>query len=236
MTFYRKSDPFPGCPRLTYRDVEAADTGIPRRFWPCTFNTFPSTPATQPVIDKLQNKDDVYGEEYLFGGVYLHGPTGVGKTGLATALALSLYGDEHAIRWVFFVSVPDFLGRLSRAVGGRDQNAAELMERAKTAACLILDDLGAEAANAWSRERVYELINHRHGHQDTYDLTICTSNLSISELAEHLDARAAWRLVEMCGSTIFNLTGAPNLRDRKAKGPAIATTTPYTEVPDVFRN
>ena len=88
----------------------------------------------------------------------LLGGVGSGKTHLAVAVAAS-----RPLRDVFFASVPDFLDHLRRTYAPSSEVAHDnLFDRAKQAPLLILDDLGAESPTPWAREKLLQLVVHRH--------------------------------------------------------------------------
>ena len=77
---------------------------------------------------------------------------------------------------------------------------------------LILDDVGAENTTAWAVERLFTLLNYRHGEHLT---TIITTNLTPEELSQRLGDRLAWRIAEM--SDVVSLDKCPNLRAQKPR-------------------
>ncbi len=196
-----------------YRALEAA-AGIPSRFQACTVESYPPSEATRPVLATLRawlaGSDEA--TEYR-PGLYLHGPVGVGKTGLAVALLKALM--EETLEDGLFLNLPQVLARRKRAFGkARDdaEDAEALWERALTVPYLVIDDLAAEYSTDWAREQVYTLVDARHAEEGT---TIVTSNLTLAELVtERGEERIAWRLAELCDVVCLD---GPNLRDRKAR-------------------
>jgi DNA replication protein DnaC len=94
------------------------------------------------------------------GWLLLTGSFGVGKTHLAAAI-----GNEVTSRGgkPIFVLVPDLLDHLRSSFSpNSDEPFDELFERMKDSQLLILDDLGAESATEWAREKLFQLLNHRY--------------------------------------------------------------------------
>ena len=60
---------------------------------------------------------------------------------------------------------------------------------------LLLDDLGAERANEWVRERIFVIVNHRYREELP---TTFTSNTGPKDLAAQLGERTASRIIAMC--------------------------------------
>ncbi|HBZ80938.1 MAG TPA: primosomal protein DnaI [Brevibacillus sp.] len=114
-------------------------------------------------------------------GLYIHGPFGVGKSAIAGAMT-----QELAKRGVdvLMLYVPDYLMEIKASIetGGMEQK----LEALKTVSVLILDDIGAEAITAWTRDEVLGPILQRRMEKLP---TIYTSNLKLNELEQHF-ARA----------------------------------------------
>jgi DNA replication protein DnaC len=109
---------------------------------------------------------------------------GNGKTHLAAAIAnrLARRGDV-----VLFISVPDLLDHLRAtyspsSVVGYDRRFNEV----KSAAVLVLDDLGTESATPWAREKLYQLLNYRYVSRLP---TVITTATAIKDLDPRLESR-----------------------------------------------
>ena len=112
-------------------------------------------------------------------GLYIYGPFGIGKSFILGALA-----NELANRGVktIVVYVPEFLREIKQSI--QDQTLNEKIDFVKRAQVLVLDDFGAEAMSAWTRDEVLgTILQHRMAEQLP---TFFTSNLSYEELENHL--------------------------------------------------
>lgn len=105
------------------------------------------------------------------GNLVLIGPSGVGKTYAALAIAKDLH---YAGASVVFAPILEMLGAMRRA--GREFAVGPYA----AAQVLVLDDLGIERTTDWTREQCLEIINARW--LDARP-TIVTTNLDPPELA-----------------------------------------------------
>lgn len=190
-------------------------SGVPKHFRDLRLDTHPNfMGGSNPgLLKRLLAADYTQDSWYLFGGF------GKGKTGIAVG-----YGWEylHTVGGsVLFRTLPALLSELKATYGrpvyreGDDtspqETEAEVLLRYKRAGLLILDDLGAEqvSGSGWVEDRLYQIIGYRHDE----DLpTVCTSNLSLPEVAQRIGERTTWRIAEMCGrENVIELQGR-NLR------------------------
>lgn len=152
--------------------------------------------------------------------LYLHGPTGVGKTHLAVAIANGLIAKDVKVT---FWNVPDLLDRL-RHTYSSDNEASfyQMFDNIRNAELLILDDFGSQNMTDWALEKIYQLITHRH---DRVMPTVITSPYILWENANnrHLDRmidKQQWEAIcsRLNDSSIVTerLMMAPDYRNRRA--------------------
>ena len=131
------------------------------------------------------------------------GPTGKGKTRIAAAIGNFC---REAGRDVLFAVVPDLLDTLRAAYDPQNPASFDvLFERVRTAAVLILDDLGAQSGTPWAEEKLFQLINYRY---NACLPTVFTTNATKRDL----ESRVLTRLLDPQISTImqvgdFNVLG-----------------------------
>lgn len=112
-------------------------------------------------------------------GLYIYGPFGIGKSFILGALANEL--AQRRVKTVA-VYVPEFLREIKQSI--QDQTLNEKIDFVKAAPVLILDDFGAEAISAWTRDEVLgTILQYRMAEQLP---TFFTSNFSFQELEHHL--------------------------------------------------
>ena len=126
-------------------------------------------------------------------GLYFCGDVGTGKTHLAVAVMNELMTRKRVPS--LFVTVPELLDNMRGAYNDPGRDIDEWMDSVKNADLLLLDDLGAERANEWVRERIFVIVNHRYREELP---TTFTSNTGPKDLAAQLGERTASRIIAMC--------------------------------------
>lgn len=122
---------------------------------------------------------------------------GTGKTTLACSIANAFarhYIDRYKMEPImYFIKSAKFLEDVRKQFNNPDPAFQYIMELVETIPLLIIDDIGAEKASDWVRERLLNLIDERYSNNRS---TIYTSNCSLSQISESLGSRLADRLKE----------------------------------------
>ena len=170
-----------------------------KRFKECTFENF--------KIDNENKEMNKLGKNYCAKwpemkeknmGLLLYGPPGTGKTFLAFCIANELLGNMVP---VIAISSIGLLGKIKETYNSwGDEGEVEIISSLKNASLLVLDDLGAENNTAWSKEKIYEIIDARYREGKP---CIITTNLTREGLKKRLTgedgiSRTYDRIVEMC--------------------------------------
>lgn len=109
-------------------------------------------------------------------GLFIHGPTGVGKTRLLVALFLDL-ADREADAAVF--TWAELLDDIRADYKREAENKPPIYPYYRTKQVLMLDDIGSGRTTRWAAERAYRLLDER---MKTGLPTYFTSNHRLEEL------------------------------------------------------
>ena len=171
-------------------------SGLSKRMKGYTLNSFKPyvSPAAARATEKVQDYLKDWEENRSTGhGLYFVGDVGTGKTHLAVAVMNELIARKRVP--ALFVTVPELLDNMRGTYNNPGRDIDEWMDSVKNAELLLLDDLGAERANDWVRERIFVIVNHRYREELP---TIFTSNTGPKDLAAQLGERTASRIISMC--------------------------------------
>lgn len=184
-----------------WRAQRATAPGVPRWADRARLATYPDSPLNLCILTELA--------EWLEStpprpDVYLHGPTGTGKTTLLCALLNELAGRRVSTA---FVDVREYIQHHLDAIRrDRHETAYTLEERLRTVDVLGLDDVAkGEKGSEYSRGLLTALLDARLAQGRT---TIWTSNLSLAGLHEFFgDDRLPSRITGACGNGIYEFRG-----------------------------
>lgn len=140
------------------------------------------------------------------------GPTGVGKTGLGTALLIDAINKGHGGR---FITFPDLLSELYRSAA--DHSEKKIMKKFTDYACLVIDEIGYIEINTDKAGFFFSLLKKRH----KKSTTIITTQLGFKEWPgflknQQLTSALVDRLVS--NAELINMNKCSSLRLR-SKGP-----------------
>lgn len=170
-------------------------SGLSKRMKGFTFGNFKPyvSPSAARATEKVESYLKSWEENSATGrGLYFCGDVGTGKTHLAVAVMNELISRKRVP--ALFVTVPELLDNMRGAYNDPGRDIDEWMAAVKNADLLLLDDLGAERANEWVRERIFVIVNHRYREELP---TIFTSNIGPKDLANQLGERTASRIIGM---------------------------------------
>lgn len=197
------------CDRWLAADSRArAERMLGARFTERTFETFEVEKENSEAFKKCEVYADELSRETKH-GLLLVGPVGTGKTHLAAAILKRAFDKGIPAT---MVSAPELLQGIQK--GFQDPESRYLVEKVKTKAFLILDDLGAEMTTDWVRKEFYLLLDGRYKREMP---TVITTNCSFRELEQAAGVRVADRLREMC--KVVKISGT-SWRGKKRGGAA----------------
>jgi len=173
-----------------------------------TMDTFPFT--RQPKLQKrkvLQVYDSL---QYINESKVLlfAGPTGCGKSGLATSFLVHAVNSGYS---GLFIDFNTLIAKLYQACA--DNSQARLIKRLAALDCLLIDEFGYVPIDEQKAGLFFDLIKTRHRKK----CTIITSQLGFEVWGdviknEHITAAIIDRITENCA--VFNMTKCVSLRKK----------------------
>jgi DNA replication protein DnaC len=157
-----------------------------------TFGTFEERIAEKLASDEMKSLQKAMKVAHAFsekpkGWLVFEGTYGCGKTHLAAAIAnyRAGLGDPP-----LFVMVPDLLDHLRAAFSPNSGTSYDRrFDEVRTASLLILDDLGAQSATPWAREKLHQLLNYRYNAELPTVITLAKENLDQGLVDERIITR-----------------------------------------------
>jgi DNA replication protein DnaC len=170
--------------------------------------TFPF--SRQPKLKKKKIMGLYDGFDYMtrHRNIILLGPTGVGKTGLATGFLINAIDNGYN---GFFITFPELVERLYQSVA--DHSEAKVIKKFVSYDCLLIDELGYVEVEPVQVGLFFTLMHKRHKRKTT----LITSNLGFSQWGSflknsQLTAALIDRLTE--SSHVLNMKNCVSLRTR----------------------
>ncbi len=118
------------------------------------------------------------------GWLILTGSSSCGKTHLAAAIANERISQGYP---AFFISTPDLLDRLRSTFSPSSETPYdEFFDQVRSAPLLVLDDLGAQTATPWAKEKLDQLLNYRFNSELP---TVIVTITPINELGDRIRTR-----------------------------------------------
>jgi DNA replication protein DnaC len=171
--------------------------------------TFPF--ARQPKLDKRKVMDNYDTKRFLTEAQVLLfiGPTGCGKTGLATSFLVHAINNGYRGRFVDFKDLAD---TLEQSIGDRSDRS--IIRHFAKYDCLLIDELGYSTLDRQLTGLLFHLLKQRHRKH----CTIITTQLGFKEWGkllgdEHLSAALIDRITENCA--VFNMASCISIRQKK---------------------
>jgi len=174
---------------------------------PLEMETFPF--SRQPKLDRRKIMSYYDRFEYMTKprNLIWLGPTGCGKSGLATAFLLQALDRGYR---GYFVTFPELLQELFQSLA--DRSEGKVLRRYLSYDCLVIDEVGYVEVEPAQVGQFFTLMHRRHKKKTT----LITSNLGFAEWGSflhnpHLTAALIDRLTE--NSHVINMKNCKSLRD-----------------------
>lgn len=127
-------------------------------------------------------------------GITIWGDPGNGKTYASMAIANRLLDKGIP---VICVSINSILERFRASYNTWGHEGEDtILNGLRNADLLIIDDLGTEQLNEWSKTKIYQIMDSRYNNGEPLPIII-TTNFKMQEIMDKYDRRTYERIVEM---------------------------------------
>lgn len=150
----------------------------------------------QDALRRLLRKRALRGREHTYYGLWMEGPNGVGKSGLAAASVTAANDTGIPARFQETKRLLDWL-RAGFDAAEDGQNFEARLNALRRVPWLVMDDLGAHNATVWAVDQLADVLNARYVNRAAGLVTIITSNKTLDEIAEEFNSvseGAGWRI------------------------------------------
>jgi len=180
----------------------ASKSNLPVRAWQDLTISVPNEDLESYRVCHLY-KEDVTNQVDLGQGLFIYGGVGSGKTVWSYKIARHYMETLAGKKWdeksapVYFANVPRLLDDLRVAM--RDAEATKILDHKMMYSDLVIfDDIGAENATQWAKDKLYQYIDYRYANAKA---CIFTSNVEL----EALEPRIADRIKGSCTQVEFKM-------------------------------
>jgi DNA replication protein DnaC len=157
-------------------------SGMGERFIRRTFETFVADESNSRAMAMCKRYADTFDERVKDGmGMMLSGKIGAGKTHLAASVANVLLGQGLTVVLLTMQRILDSIK--DTYDDGSMSSTADVLEKYRSAALLIIDDLGKEQPTGWAQSELYRIVNDRY---EQMRPVIVTTNYDDAALAMRL--------------------------------------------------